>query len=52
MNPKEKMKIKISNKGTVVNAKEYNRIRADKIKEMREIYRRNRGQGGGRFRSR
>ena len=52
MNPKEKMKIKISNKGTVVNAKEYNRIRTDKIKEMREIYRRNRGQGGGRFRSR
>ena len=34
--PKEKMKIKISNKGTVINAKEYNRIRTDKIKEMRE----------------
>ena len=52
MNPKEKMKIKISNKGTVVNAKEYSKIRTDKIKEMREMYRRNRGQGGGRLRSR
>ena len=54
MNPNEKMKIKISNKGTVVNAEEYNKIRTDKIAEMREIFRRNRGQGGGggRFRSR
>ena len=52
MNPKEKMKIKISNKGTVVNAEEYNKIRTEKITEMREMYRGNRGQGGGRFRSR
>ena len=52
MNPQEKIKIKISNKGTVVNAMEYNKIRTDKIKEMREMYRRNRGQGGDRLRSR
>ena len=54
MNPKEKMKIKVPNKGTVVNSEEYNKIRADKIAEMREMYGRNRGQGGGggRFRSR
>ena len=52
LNPKEKMKIKISNKGTVVNVEEYNKIRTDKIKQMREMYRGNRAQGGGRFRSR
>ena len=52
LNPKEKMKIKISNKGTVVNVEEYNKIRTDKIKQMREMYRGNRTQGGGRFRSR
>ncbi len=54
MNPKEKMKIKVPNKGTVVNSEEYNKVRADKIAEMREMYGRNRGQGGGggRFRSR
>ena len=54
MNPKEKMKIKVPSKGTVVTADEYSKIRTEKITEMREIYRRNRRQGGGgqRFRSR
>ena len=52
MNPKEKMKIKISNKGTVVNAEEYNKIRREKIAEMREMFRRNRGQGRSGFRPR
>ena len=52
MNPKKKMKIKISNKGTVVNAEEYNKIRREKIAEMREMFRRNRGQGRGGFRPR
>lgn len=54
MNPMEKMKIKVPSKGTVVTADEYSKIRTEKIAEMREVFRRNRGQGGGgqRFRSR
>ena len=54
MNPKEKIKIKAPSKGTVVTAEEYSKIRTEKITEMREIYRGNRGQGGGgqRLRSR
>ena len=54
MNPREKMKIKVPKKGTVVNAEQYNKIRSDKITEMREMFRRNRERGGGgqRFRSR
>lgn len=54
INPKEKIKIKEPKKGTVVGLAEYEKIRTEKITEMREMYGRNRGQGGGRggFRSR
>ena len=47
LNPKEKIKIKAPKKGTVVNDKEFNKIREDKIKEMREQFGRGRRQGGG-----
>ena len=52
MNPKEKIKIKAPKKGTVVNMEEYNKIRTEKIAEMREMYQKNRGQGGRGFRPR
>lgn len=52
MNPKEKMKIKQPNKGTEVGLKEYEKIRKDKTEEMREMFQRNRRNGGGNFRSR
>lgn len=52
INPKEKMKIKAPKKGTVVNMKEYSKIRTEKIVEMREMYRKNRGQGQRGFRPR
>ena len=49
MNPKEKMKIKAPNKGTVVSTEEYNKIRTEKLAEMREMYQRNPRQGGRNF---
>jgi len=52
INPKEKMKIKAPQKGTVVNTEEYDKIRTEKIAEMREMYRRNGGNSRGNFRSR
>ena len=45
MNPKEKLKIKVPKKGTVVTLNEYEEIRTKKAEEMREMFRR-RGGGG------
>ena len=47
MNPKEKLKIKMPKKGTIVTLNEYEEIRTKKAEEMREMFRR-RGGGGGR----
>ncbi|MEK9516561.1 MAG: GLPGLI family protein [Flavobacteriaceae bacterium] len=52
MNPKEKIKIKELKKGTKVGLEEYEKIRKDKIEEMREMFQKNRRQGGGNFRAR
>jgi GLPGLI family protein len=52
MNPKEKMKIVAPKKGTAVGLNEYNEIRKEKITEMREMYQRNRRQGGDGYRPR
>ena len=49
MNPKEKMKIKAPDKGAVVSTEEYNKIRTEKLAEMREMYQRNPRQGGRNF---
>ena len=40
MNPKEKLKIKVPKKGTVVTLNEYEEIRTKKAEEMREMFRR------------
>ena len=52
MNPKEKIKIKAPKKGTLVNMEEYNKIRIEKIAEMREMYQKNIRKAGKGFRPR
>ena len=47
INPKEKIKIKTPSKGSVVGSEDYEKIRRDKIAEMREMFQRNRRGGGG-----
>jgi GLPGLI family protein len=46
MNPKEKSKIEEPKKGKVVTQEEYDKIIADKMKEMRERFRNERQKGG------
>lgn len=47
LNPEEKIKIKEPSKGKVVTNSEFNKIQADKMKDMRERYNRGGGNRGG-----
>lgn len=47
LNSKEKVEIKPSTKGKEVTQKEYNEIVMKKMKEMREMFRNNKGGGHG-----
>lgn len=47
LNPEEKIKIKEPTKGKVVTNSEFNKIQADKMKDMRERYNRGGGNRGG-----
>lgn len=48
INPKDKVNIKEPSKGKVVTQEEYNEIFAEKMKEMREMFRSRGRDGGGR----
>ncbi|NNK83390.1 MAG: GLPGLI family protein [Flavobacteriaceae bacterium] len=47
LNPEEKEELKIPSKGKEVTKEEYNDIMQKKMKEMQEMYRGQRGSGGG-----
>ena len=47
INPKDKLKIKMPNKGTKVSVEEFEKIRTKKINEMREMFQKRRREGRG-----